>query len=259
MPKGWFGPKGNTLTSRTDVAEGQEKADSPQEIKSVAGPVRLTLERSPSKRQFLKLALLAGGAATVALAWPRGVNAGSLGNSSTSLDNISTITKTSTLKLSRVFRFYDPQTGAPQISAFPETDPQGETPLEIRMKHFTEIENFTFMGFVLAHESGGTKPKPISTMTGLQVPDSEFQSLVNLAQTDSLTDEQLGDTLLDVGINWEHFVASNDSILIPDQPTKITDAAMQAKIDSLDQITEALVAEVNLRSIDKGKRRRRNL
>jgi len=70
------------------------------------------------------------------------------------------------------------------------------------MKHFTEIENFTFMGFVLAHELGGNKPKPISTMTGLQVPDQEFQNLVNLARTDNLTDEDLGDTLLDVGINW---------------------------------------------------------
>ena len=67
--------------------------------------------------------------------------------------------------------------------------------------------------------------------------------MVNLAQTDNLTDEDLGDTLLDVGINWEHFVASTNNILIPDQPLKITDSAMQAKIDSLDLITEALVAE----------------
>ncbi|TLX93274.1 MAG: hypothetical protein E6K96_09640 [Thaumarchaeota archaeon] len=72
-----------------------------------------------------------------------------------------------------------------------------------------------------------------------------------MAQTDNLTDEDLGDTLLDVGINWEHFVASTNNILIPDQPLKITDSAMQAKIDSLDLITEALVAEVNLRSLQK--------
>jgi len=154
------------------------------------------------------------------------------------------------LKLSRVFQFKDRKTGAPQISAFPETDPQGETPLEIRMKHFTEIENFSFMGFVLAHETGGTYPKPISTITGLKVPDNEFQKLVDLAQTERVNDEQLGDTLLDVGINWEHFVASNNDQLIPAEPTKIKDPVMQAKIDSLDQITEALVAEVNLRSID---------
>jgi hypothetical protein len=57
--------------------------------------------------------------------------------------------------------------------------------------------------------------------------------------------------VLDVGINWEHFVASNNTLLLPDQPLKISDAAMQAKIDSLDLITEALVQEVNLRSIDK--------
>jgi hypothetical protein len=117
------------------------------------------------------------------------------------------------------------------------------------MKHFTEIENFTFMGYILAHETGGNTPKTISTITSLTVPDTEFQSLVNLAKTDKVTDEQLGDTLLDVGINWEHFVASTNTLLIPAQPTKITDAAMQAKIDALDQITEALVAEVNLRSI----------
>ena len=75
--------------------------------------------------------------------------------------------------------------------------------------------------------------------------------MVNLAQTDNLTDEDLGDTLLDVGINWEHFVASTNNILIPDQPLKVTDSAMQAKIDSLDLVTEALVAEVNLRSLEK--------
>jgi hypothetical protein len=117
------------------------------------------------------------------------------------------------------------------------------------MKHFTEIENFTFMGFVLAHETGGTTPKPISTITSLTVPDTEFQNLVNTAKKDKLTDEQLGDTLLDVGINWEHFVASTNTLLIPAMPTKITDTAMQAKIDSLDLISEALLAEINLRSI----------
>ncbi len=244
------------MTSRTDAAVDQEKADSPQEIMGVASPRRIALERSPSKRQLLKFILLAGAGTSLALAWPRGVYASSLDKSSTSLDNSTANAKQSTLKLSRVFRYNDPKTGAPQISAFPETDPQGETPLEIRMKHFTEIENFTFMGFVLAHELRRTTPKPISTIKGLKVPDHEFQNLVNLAQTEKLTDEQLGDTLLDVGINWEHFVASNDNLLIPAQPTKITDAAMQAKIDSLDQITEALVAEVNLRSIDKRKESR---
>jgi len=110
--------------------------------------------------------------------------------------------KAANVEIIQGFRFNDPATGAPQISDFADSDPSGDTPLEIRMKHFTEIENFTFMGFVLAHELGGNKPKPISTMTGLQVPDQEFQNLVNLARTDNLTDEDLGDTLLDVGINW---------------------------------------------------------
>jgi hypothetical protein len=155
------------------------------------------------------------------------------------------------LMLSRVFRFNDPQTGAPQISDFPDSNPTGDTPLEIRMKHFTEIENFTFLGYTLAHELGGTTPKPIRTVADLQVPDDEFQNFVNTAKTAILTDEQLADTVLDVGINWEHFVASNDNLLIPDHPLKITDVLMQEKIDSLDVITEAFVREINFRSIEK--------
>jgi hypothetical protein len=133
------------------------------------------------------------------------------------------------LKLSRVFRFVDEQTGAPQISNFPEDDPTGDTPLEIRMKRFTEIENFTFLAHVLAHELGGTTPKAIRTMDNLDVPDKEFRAFVQEAQSATVTDEELGDTVLDVGINWEHFVASNDNLLIPDHPPKITDVLMQEK------------------------------
>jgi hypothetical protein len=155
------------------------------------------------------------------------------------------------LTLSRVFRFNDPQTGAPQISDFPDSNPTGDTPLEVRMKHFTEIENFTFLAHVLGHELGGTTPKPIRTVADLQVPDDEFQNFVNMAKTSTVTDEQLADTVLDVGINWEHFVASNDNLLIPDHPLKISDVLMQEKIDSLDIITEAFVREINLRSIEK--------
>ena len=161
------------------------------------------------------------------------------------------IRQSSPLKLSRVFRFVDQQTGAPQISDFPDSNPSGDTPLEIRMKHFTEIENFTFLGYQLAHELGGTTPRPIRTVTDLQVPDDEFQNFVDLAKTATLTDEELADAVLDVGINWEHFVASNDNLLIPEHPLKITDVLMQEKIDALDVITEAFVREVNLRSIEK--------
>jgi hypothetical protein len=161
------------------------------------------------------------------------------------------IRQSSPLKLSRVFQFIDPQTSAPQISDFPDSNPTGDTPLEIRMKHFTEIENFTFLGYTLAHELGGTTPRPIRTVTDLQVPDEEFQNFINEAKTANLTDEELADTVLDVGINWEHFVASNDNLLIPEHPLKITDVLMQEKIDSLDIITEAFVREVNLRSIEK--------
>jgi hypothetical protein len=155
------------------------------------------------------------------------------------------------LKLSRVFRFNDPQTGAPQISDFPDSNPTGDTPLEIRMKHFTEIENFTFLAHVLGHELGGTTPRPIRTVTDLQVPDEEFQNFVNTAKTAMVTDEELADSTLDVGINWEHFVASNDNLLLPEHPLKISDVLMQEKIDSLDVITEAFVREINLRSIEK--------
>src|SRR6266704_1615719 len=161
------------------------------------------------------------------------------------------IAQSNQLKLSRVFRFNDPQTGAPQISDFPDSNPTGDTPLEIRMKHFTEIENFTFLAHVLGHELGGTTPRPIRTVTDLQVPDEEFQNFVNIAKTASVTDEELADSVLDVGINWEHFVASNDNLLLPDHPLKISDVLMQEKIDSLDIISEAFVRELNIRSIEK--------
>jgi len=166
-------------------------------------------------------------------------------------DSARDITPLNQLRLSRVFRLIDPQTGAPQISDFPDSNPTGDTPLEIRMKHFTEIENFTFLAHVLGHELGGTTPRPIRTVMDLQVPDDEFQNFVNTARTVSLTDEDLADTVLDVGINWEHFVASIDNLLIPDHPLKISDVLMQEKIDSLDVITEALVREINFRSIEK--------
>jgi len=166
-------------------------------------------------------------------------------------DSARNVTQPNQLKLSRVFRFNDPQTGAPQISDFPDSNPTGDTPLEIRMKHFTEIENFTFLAHVLGHELGGTTPRPIRTVTDLQVPDAEFQNFVNTAKTASVTDEELADSTLDVGINWEHFVASNDNLLLPDHPLKISDVLMQEKIDSLDVITEAFVREINLRSIEK--------
>src|SRR5438093_13184799 len=83
------------------------------------------------------------------------------------------------LRLSRVFRFIDEQTGAPQISDFPDPNPIGDTPLEVRMRHFTEIENFTFLGYTLAHELDGTIPRPIRTVTDVQVPDEAVQNFVN--------------------------------------------------------------------------------
>ena len=148
-------------------------------------------------------------------------------------------------KLTRIFR--TKINGFPQISEFPEDDPTGDTDLEIRMKHFTEIENFTFLGYVLAHELGGGL-KLIRTIQNLTVPDPEFQALIDRAKPIQVSDERLGDELLDVGINWEHFVASTNSLMIPGDPLHITDLAMQAKIDSLDEISEALVKEINKRA-----------
>lgn len=148
---------------------------------------------------------------------------------------------------SRVFRFTNDQ-GRPQISDFPDDPPAGSTDLEVRMKHFTEIENFSFLGYVLAHELTGTDATPISTIQDLQVPDSEFQAKINDAQTHNFTNEQLGDTILDMGINWEHFVATFNTSLLPGNPLLISDVMMQRKIDSLDLITEALVREVNARA-----------
>jgi hypothetical protein len=148
-------------------------------------------------------------------------------------------------KLTRIFRTV--KDGHPQISDFLETAPTGETDLEVRMKHFTEIENFTFLGYVLAHElKGGLKL--IRTIQNLTVPDPEFQALIDRAKPIQVSDERLGDELLDVGINWEHFVASTNNLMIHGDPLHITDHLMQAKIDSLDEISEALVHEINKRA-----------
>src|SRR5437879_7795106 len=121
-------------------------------------------------------------------------------------DSARDITPLNQLRLSRVFRFNDPQTGAPQISDFPDSNPTGDTPLEIRMKHFTEIENFTFLAHVLGHELGGTTPRPIRTVMDLQVPDDEFQNFVNTARTISVREEYLTSKSIGVGRIWVQFV-----------------------------------------------------
>lgn len=112
----------------------------------------------------------------------------------------------------RVFRYYDANLKAFQITPFPDEAPAGNTDLERRMRHFTEIENFSFFGHELARDIG---------------------------------EEQLADQIMDTGINWEHFVASTNDKMIPGQPTKISDVAMQALIDEVDQQTEDLVDQVN--------------
>jgi hypothetical protein len=157
-------------------------------------------------------------------------------------------------KLTRIFRhFVD---GVPQISDFQDDPPKAATPLGVRIKHFTEIENFAFLGYTLAHELGGGLAR-ISTIQDLVVPDPETQQTIDGAKNLSVTDERLGDELLDVGINWEHFVASNNDKMDPADPLKVTDAPLQALIDSLDLLSEALVAEVNLRAMKHKKDKRK--
>jgi len=244
----------SALPEKSRAIEGREVSGSLQGVSSG----RAGSETSPSKRRFLKSVLLTGAGASLALALPAVYASGSpVADKPTKSTTTTTTSTQSTLKLSRIFRLIDPKTGAPQISDFQDSAPSGSTDLEVRMKHFTEIENFTFLGYVLSHELGDPTPRPIETIQGLTVPDAEFQSLVTAAENDLLGDEDLGDALLDNGINWEHFVASNNTLLIPGNPLKITDTAMQAKIDSLDLITEALVAEVNRRSEAEAKGRRR--
>jgi len=163
----------------------------------------------------------------------------------------------SAFSISRVVRFIDGNTGAQQISVFPEEAPQGENDLEVRIKHFTEIENFGFLGFVLSHELGGNRQQRVRTLDNLNVEDAEVQGLIVALRQAKLSNEALGDELLDVDINWEHFVASTNDKLIPGDPLKVSDAPLQRKIDALDELSEALVGEINKRSQEHTARRKR--
>jgi hypothetical protein len=144
----------------------------------------------------------------------------------------------------RVFRFTT--NGAPQITQFPDNPPDGESDLDVRIKHFTEIENFSFLGYTLAHEMKGKVRKIEEPLP--DVEDKEVQEFIDSLKVSPIGDEGLGDLLLDIGINWEHFVASTDSLMVPGSPLTISDKRLQAKIDALDELSEALVREVNRRS-----------
>jgi hypothetical protein len=147
----------------------------------------------------------------------------------------------------RIFRFTD-KDGHAQISDFPDSPPVGDTDLEIRNVHFTEIETIAFFAFILAHELKGPARSFGDQVSNLQVPDPLLQSQLATLQSLSLTDEEVGDTLTFFGLNWEHFIASTNSQLIPKHAKKMTDTLFQEKIDSLESIVEALVAEINFRS-----------
>jgi len=120
----------------------------------------------------------------------------------------------------RVTRFVDAAFGAGQVSDFPDDPIDGVSDLEIRIFHFTEIEAFTFLGLLLAHEIG---------------------------------EEALADKLQIVGLLWEHLVASTNDQMIPGSPLKIKDAVLQAKIDAVEQLTEDLVSQINQLSKDRAK------
>lgn len=112
----------------------------------------------------------------------------------------------------RIRRFLDTVSGTFQISSFPDDAPDDINPLARRTRHITEIECFANLGYKLALDIG---------------------------------EEELADQVQNVGLDWEHFVANNNGLLIPDNPTKITDVDVQAIIDALDVATEALVDKVN--------------
>jgi len=70
----------------------------------------------------------------------------------------------------------------PQISDFPEDPPTGDTDLEIRMKHFTEIENFAFLGYILAHELKRRRLAKNQDNSRPDCSDAEFQTMIDRAK-----------------------------------------------------------------------------
>lgn len=157
--------------------------------------------------------------------------------------------------MARIFRVLGANT-RPVITDFPDDPPSGNSDQEIRIKHFTEIETFTFLGFVLAHELAliDNTPKPVTAFINVEVPAPELKDKLAGFQKNPLSNEQLADELNDNGLNWEHFVANFTPQLVPGDPLRVQDSGLQQIIDSLDIITEGLVREINSRSIaSKGK------
>jgi hypothetical protein len=151
--------------------------------------------------------------------------------------------------LARVYVFKT-KDGKQQVASFPDTLPDSDTDLGIRIKHFTEIENFTLFGRDLGHELAGAARAFGPHVMLLQVDDPEFATLLSEIQATTMTDEELGDQIADVGLNWEHFVASNNNLMIPGHPKVVSDSLLQQKINALEAITEALVEELNFRSVN---------
>ena len=88
----------------------------------------------------------------------------------------------------------------------------GITPLVTRTFFITDIEAFTERAWLLAR------------LLGLH---------------------DLANQVLQVGLDWEHLVANTNGLMDPGDPNKVTDPALQAEIDRLDGVTEALSARID--------------
>lgn len=167
-----------------------------------------------------------------------------------------------TFKITRIFQhFVD---GIPQISPFPDEaidPPIGVNDLDVRIKHFTEIENFTLLADLLARQiqARDNDLHPIATIQNLTVSAPDIQARIDTAKPVQVNAERLGAFILDVGLNWEHNVASFNNLVVPGKPLQVSDPILQARIDSLDDLTEALVNEVNLRAREVFRNDRRKL
>src|SRR5215469_6271602 len=121
--------------------------------------------------------------------------------------------------LVRVFQYF--MDGVPQISAFPEEPPPGRFDLEVRIKHFTEIENFTLLADLLARQIDDGVLRPIETLDGINITDSAVAADVARIKAQDWTSARLGALILDRGLNWEHFVASFNANMVPGLPLEV--------------------------------------
>src|SRR2546427_415823 len=88
------------------------------------------------------------------------------------------------LRLSRVFRFIDQQTSAPQISDFPDSNPFGETPLKITDVQMQEkIDSLDFITEALVRE---INLRSVEKKTGRKTGKSKERAMPNTTDSDDL-------------------------------------------------------------------------